>query len=252
MVSTVAGVMVLLALLAQPGVASAAPVDVSGAFGGFRASAKWWLPPEGDGVTQTYAFAEVYQPATTTDGSGIAVIGIGNCVKSDAEEDGRICRGAGFPHELVAGELELSPTLDSALVDYAEAGGEYHVTWKATDALPTITPAHERGERTVAAGGKIFRNAVAGGTIRGLTFDQAIDRAADLSRGGAFGATFQPGGRVEVTFRLPPDVRSRRRPSSTPSTRSAWPRADARPQAVAAYLRRRPASARKSSGLVLP
>ena len=194
MTSPVAGVMVLLALLAQPGVASAAPVDVSGAFGGFRASAQWWLPPEGDGVTQTYAFAEVYQPATTTDGSGIAVIGIGNCVKSDAGEDGRICRGAGFPHDLVAGELELSPTLDSARVDYTEAGGKYHVTWTATDAVPTVTPAHDRGDRAVAAGGKIFRNAVAEGTIRGLAFDRAIARSADLSRGGAFGATFQPDG----------------------------------------------------------
>jgi hypothetical protein len=194
----------LVALLSWPGVASAAPVDISGAFGGFRASAKWWLPPEEDGVTQTYAFAEVYQPATTTDGSGIAVIGIGNCVKSEAEEDGRICRGAGFPHELVGGELELSPTLDSARVDYSEAGGQYHVTWTATDAAPTVTPAHDRGDRAVAAGGKIFRNAVAEGTIRGLAFNQAIDRAADLSRGGAFGATFRPDGRVEATFRLPP------------------------------------------------
>jgi hypothetical protein len=195
--STVAGLM-LLALLAQPGVASAAPVDVSGAFGGFRASAQWWLPPESDGVTQTYAFAEVYQPATTADGRGIAVLGIGNCVRSDSEEDGRICRGAGFPHELAAGELEVSPTLDSARVEYVEAGGRYHVTWKATDAAPTITPAHERGERTVAAGGRIFRNAMAEGTIRGLAFDRAIDRAADLSRGGAFGATLRPDGRVDL------------------------------------------------------
>ena len=198
-------VAVVLGLLAWPGAASGAPVDVSGAFGGFRASATWWLPAESDGVTRTYAFAEVYQPATTTDGSGIAVIGLGNCVKSDQEEDGRLCRGAGFPHDLAPGELELSPALDSARVDYSEAGGRYHVTWKATDAVPTITPAHDRGERAVAAGGRIFRNAVADGTIRGVGFDQAVERGADLSRGGAFGVAYQPDGRVEVTFRLPPD-----------------------------------------------
>lgn len=197
---------VLVALLSWPGVASAAPVAISGAFGGFRASAQWWLPPEGDGVTfnQTYAFAEVYQPATATDGSGIAVIGIGNCVKSDADDDGRLCRGVGFPHALVAGELELSPTLDSARVDYSQAGGQYHVTWKATDAAPTVTPALDHGEHVVAAGGTIFRDAFAEGTIRGMAFDRVTARAADLSRGGAFGATFQPDGRVEVTFHLPP------------------------------------------------
>jgi hypothetical protein len=197
-------VVALIGWLVQPVRAIAAPVDVSGAFGGFRASAKWWLPPESDGVTQTYAFAEVYQPATTTDGSGIAVIGLGNCIASAQEEDGRLCRGAGFPHDLVAGELELSPTLDSARVEYTEAGGEYHVIWTATDAVPTFTPAHDRGDRAVAAGGKVFRNATADGKIRGLSFaDQAVDRAADLSRGGAFGAAIQPDGRVEFVFRLP-------------------------------------------------
>ena len=209
MAATVGSVIVLvLALLSGPGVAAAAPVDVGGAFGGFRASAMWWFPRDSGGTTQSYAFAEVYQPATTTDGSGIAVIGLGACVQADGGEDVRLCRGIGFPHELVGGELELGPTLDSARVDYIQDDKAYHVIWTATDAVPTVSPSHGRSESAVAVGGKIFRNAVADGTVRGLTLDHAVKRAADLSRGGGFGAAFQPSDHrrpFEVTFRLPPD-----------------------------------------------
>ena len=198
-------VVALVLLLARPVVAVAAPVDVSGAFGGFRASAMWWFPAESEGGAQTFAFAEVYQAVTTIDGGGIAVIGIGACVLSNSDDSGsRICRGAGFAHELVAGELELSPTLDSARVDYFERDEGYHVTWKATEPVPTVTPAHGWSDSAVAAGGKIFRNAVADGTVRGMALDQAVSQTGDLSRGGGFGATLQPaGGRVEVSFRLP-------------------------------------------------
>lgn len=202
--SATGAIAVLLgALLALPAEATAAPVDVSGGFGGFRASAQWLFPPESPRSGQTFAFAEVYQSATSTDGGGIAVVGIGVCVFVRDTDTTRECRGSGFTHELVAGELELSPTLGSARVDYFEGGNGYHLAWEATDQVPTVAPAYGTSESAVVAGGKIVRNAVADGTVIGLALDQAIDRAANLSRGGSFGATLQPvDGRVDVRFSL--------------------------------------------------
>jgi hypothetical protein len=184
--------------------ASAAPVDVSGMFGGFRASAVWTFPPDTPRSAQTFAFAEVYQPVTSLNGSGIAVVGVGACVFVHDADRERQCTGSGFTHELVAGELQLSPTLANAKIDYFERGNGYHVTWSATDVVPTATPSYGMSASAVAVGGRIARNAEAHGTVIGLDLDQADRQAAVMSRGGSFGATFQPvEGRVDVRFRLP-------------------------------------------------
>lgn len=189
--------------LASP--ASAAPVDASGMFGGFRASAIWIFAPDNPRSAQTFAFAEVYQPVTSLDGSGIAVVGVGACVFVHDDDRSRQCTGSGFTHEIVAGELQLSPTLGNAKLDYFERGNGYHVTWSATDVVPTVTPSYGTGGNAVAVGGRIARAAVAHGTVIGLDLDQATEQGATLSRGGSFGVTFQPvEGRVAVRFRLGP------------------------------------------------
>jgi len=205
---TAAGAAVaLLGVVLAPAVpAGAAPVDVSGMFGGFRASALWTFAPDNPRSAQTFAFAEVYQPVTTLNGSGIAVVGVGACVFVHDDDRQRQCTGSGFTHEIVAGELELSPTLATAKLDYFERGNGYHVTWMATDVVPDVSPSYGTSEHAVAAGGKISRNAVAVGTVIGLDLNQATDQMASLSRGGSFGATFQPvDGRVDVRFRLGPE-----------------------------------------------
>src|SRR5207248_4414198 len=138
--------------LAQALPASAAPVDVSGMFGGFRATAVWTFAPDTPRSAQTFAFADVYQPVTSLDGSGIAVVGVGACVFVHDDDRSRQCTGSGFTHEIVAGELQLSPTLGNAKLDYFERGNGYHVTWSATDVVPTVTPSYGTSEHAVAAG----------------------------------------------------------------------------------------------------
>ena len=80
----------------------------------------------------------------------------------------------------------MSPTLATARVDYFERGEGYHITWRATDTVPTVDPAVGHGGSAVAVGGKIVRDAVADGTVIGLALDQASAHAARLSRGGSF------------------------------------------------------------------
>ena len=77
------------------------------------------------------------------------------------------------------------------------------MTWSATDLVPTATPSWGMSGSAVAVGGRIARNAEAHGTVIGLDLDQADRQGAVMSRGGSFGATFQPvEGRVDVRFRL--------------------------------------------------
>jgi hypothetical protein len=186
------------AVLAFPSPSFALPVDVSGGFGGFRASAQWVFPPENPRSAQTFAFAEVYQPVTNTNG-GVAVVGVGVCVFVHEQDTTRECRGSGFAHDLVPGELELSPTLNTARLDYFERGYGYHVTWDAKDPVPTVTPDWGLSASAVAAGGRISRAAVAEGTVIGLDLNQASAQAATLGRGGSFGAALHPDG-DRITF----------------------------------------------------
>jgi len=168
------------------------PVPVNGGGGyGERASAYWIFPPSEPGGGRTFVFTEVYQGANNSGPAAFAIVGLGVCV--DYERGGvtsELCRGGGLQHKLERGEFELSPTLDSARLDYAEGGLRQTVSWTAVDRTPSPTPHYGFGARSLAADVELQRRTGAVGSVYGYAVDDSVVKAAILARTLGGGAAF--------------------------------------------------------------